>query len=201
MANSPPQHPILADTDALIAVANSRLWSDLSEQIGLTTTNVCQAELQRHERENSRRARAGSRTHRLHHGSKQVLAAVDNDSLPLTRTVTVPRPHGKDAGEVSLCREIERHPEAVDLVVSMDTDARASLRRRITDRDLDVRVVPPTYLFYILYDGDVISKESFCEASGEMINAEGWNGYQAVQAVWEGVPVDCSEFVSDDLLP
>lgn len=201
MANSPPRHPILVDTDALIAVANSSLWAEVSERIGLTTTNVCQAELQRHERENSQRARPGTREHRLHHGSKQALTAVDDDSLPLTRTVTVPRPHGEDAGEVSLSRQVEQYSEAVDLVVTMDTGARASLRRRITEMDADVEVVPPTYLFYILYDGGVVSKSEFCEASAEMIESEGWIGYRAVQAVWEGVPVDCSKFVSDDLLP
>lgn len=201
MANSPPKYPILVDTDALIAVANSRLWSDVSEKIGLTTTNVCEAELQRHERENSRRARPGSRTHRLHHGSKRVLTAIGSDSRPLTRTVTVPRPHGEDAGEVSLCREIEQYPTAVDFVVSMDTDARESIRHRIAERGVSVEVVPPTYLFYILYDGGVVSKSAFCETSAEMIETEGWDGYRAVQAVWEGIPVDCSKFVADDLLP
>lgn len=48
MASDAPQYPILVDTDALIAVANSSLWDRILAHIGLTTTNVCQQELKRH---------------------------------------------------------------------------------------------------------------------------------------------------------
>ena len=36
------------DTDALIAVANTRLWSRLPTTLKPTTTNVCYQELTRH---------------------------------------------------------------------------------------------------------------------------------------------------------
>lgn len=42
MAGDVPQYPILFDTDALIAVANFSLWDLITENLGLTTTNVCQ---------------------------------------------------------------------------------------------------------------------------------------------------------------
>jgi len=42
MATEESQYPILVDTDALIAVGNSSLWDCITENIGLTTTNVCQ---------------------------------------------------------------------------------------------------------------------------------------------------------------
>ena len=41
MAADDTRYPILVDTDALIAVANSSLWAQLTNHIGLTTTNVC----------------------------------------------------------------------------------------------------------------------------------------------------------------
>lgn len=40
MARDDTQHPILVDTDALITVANSPLWIEITEHIGSTTTNV-----------------------------------------------------------------------------------------------------------------------------------------------------------------
>lgn len=54
MASNDPRYPLLVDTDALIAVANSPLWALLTEHLGLTTTNVCQQELKRHLSEHER---------------------------------------------------------------------------------------------------------------------------------------------------
>ncbi len=34
------RYPILVDTDTLIAVANSSLWTQITKHVGLTTTNV-----------------------------------------------------------------------------------------------------------------------------------------------------------------
>jgi len=200
MATDGPEYPILVDTDALVAVANSPLWELISEHIGLTTTNVCQHELKRHRDENRASASEGSRPYRLHHGSARVLEAIEDDETPLTRVVSVPRPHGADAGEQSLEQQLVQHPETVDYVVLMDAHGRRSIRRKIQDRDLKAHVVPPTFLFYILYDNDLISREEFCEACAELLESEGWTGYQAVKAAWEGIPVDCSDVVDSDLL-
>jgi hypothetical protein len=45
MASDDTRYPILVDTDALIAVANSSVWNELTDHVGLTTTNVCKQEL------------------------------------------------------------------------------------------------------------------------------------------------------------
>ena len=45
MATDDTRYPILVDTDALIAVANSPLCAQLTDHIGLTTTNVCKKDL------------------------------------------------------------------------------------------------------------------------------------------------------------
>lgn len=83
----------------------------------------------------------------------------------------------------------------------MDAAGRRSIRRVVQDRDLDIRVLAPTFLFYILYDNDLISREEFCEACAELLETEGWTGYQAVQAAWDGIPVDCSDITDTELLP
>lgn len=201
MTSDGPQYPILVDTDALIAAANSTLWDHIIEHVGLTTTNVCQHELKRHREENHSHAPEGSRPYRLHHGGARVLDALENSETPLTYTVSVPRPHGADAGEQSLEQQLVQYPDAVDYVVLMDAHGRRSIRREIQGRDLEARVVPPTFLFYILYDNDLISRAEFCETCAELLESEGWTGYHAVAAAWEGIPVDRSDVIDSALLP
>jgi rRNA-processing protein FCF1 len=201
MASGATRYPILVDTDALIAVANSSLWSQINEHIGLTTTNVCKQELKRHVENTRETAPEGSRPYRLHNGSRAALDALEDVETPLTQVTSVPRPHGADAGEESLRQEVVQNPEAVDYVILMDAAGRRSIRRAVDDLDEDIRVVAPPFLFYILYDNDLISRREFCEACGELLEREGWTGYNAVKAAWEGIPIDCSDILDDHLLP
>jgi hypothetical protein len=201
MAGGDTRYPILVDTDTLIAVANSSLWTQITDNVGLTTTNVCKQELERHAEETRETAPEGSRPYRLHHGSSAALAALEDDDTPLTQVTSVPRPHGADAGEESLRQEVVQNPEAIDYVILMDAAGRRSIRRAVDDQDEDIRVVTPPFLFYILYDNDLISRREFCEACGELLEREGWTGYNAVKAAWEGIPIDCSDILDDNLLP
>jgi len=101
---------------------------------------------------------------------------------------SVPHPHGADAGEESLRQEVLQNPDAVDYVILMDAAGRRSIRRAVDDQDEAIRVVAPPFLFYILYDNDLISRREFCEACGELLEREGWTGYNAVKAAWDGIP-------------
>jgi len=201
MANRDTRYPILVDTDALIAVANSSLWALITENVGLTTTNVCKQELKRHTENTRETAPEGSRPYRLHYGSHAALEALEDDETPLTQVISVPRPHGADAGEESLRQEVQQNPETVDYVVLMDAAGRRSIRRAATDQDTDIRVVTPPFLFYILYDNNLISRTEFCKACGKLLEREGWTGYNAVKAAWKGIPIDCSDVLGDHLLP
>ncbi|MEF8802295.1 MAG: hypothetical protein V5A56_14905 [Halolamina sp.] len=201
MAHDDTRYPILVDTDALIAVANSALWDQLTEHVGLTTTNVCKQELERHVENTRATAPEGSRPYRLNQGSRAALDALAHTETPLTWVTSVPRPHGANAGEESLRQEVLQNPDAVDYVVLMDAAGRRSIRRAVEDQDADIRVVPPTFLFYILYDNDLISRREFCDACGELLEREGWTGYNAVKAAWEGIPIDCSDVLVNQLLP
>ena len=201
MAGGDTRYPILVDTDTLIAVANNSLWTHITDNVGLTTTNVCKQELERHAEETRETAPEGSRPYRLHHGSRTALAALEDDDTPLTQVTSVPRPHGADAGEESLRQEVVQNPTTIDYVILMDAAGRRSIRRAVDDQDEDIRVVTPPFLFYILYDNDLISRREFCEACGELLEREGWTGYNAVKAAWEGIPIDCSDILDDNLLP
>ena len=201
MAADDTRYPILVDTDALIAVANSSLWAQLTDHIGLTTTNVCKQELERHVENKRETTPEGSRPYRLHYGSRVVLKALEDAETPLTQVTSVPRPHGADAGEQSLRQEVLQNPAAVDYVILMDAAGRRSIRRAVDGQDEVIQVVTPPFLFYILYDNDLISRREFCEACGGLLEREGWTGYNAVKAAWEGIPIDCSDILDDHLLP
>lgn len=198
---SPSVHPLLVDTSGLIAAANTQLWDKVCDNLQMTTTNVCEHELRRHVEEKSEYAPEGSREHQLHHGSQKVLEAIDEDDIPISIVTCVPRPHGSDAGEESLRLQISQEPETYSLVILMDSEGRRSIRRTIQGRSESIPVVGPPYLFYILKNNGVIDRQQFCEACGEMIENEGWTGYQAVKAAWEGIPVDCSDCLDNRLLP
>jgi predicted nucleic acid-binding protein len=201
MSSSAVRHPILVDTSALVAIANTDLWTEIRNQLTFTTTNVCEHELRRHVEENSEYARKGSREYQLRRGSQKALDALEDDNTPFTSVTCIPRPHGADAGEESLRREIAQNTEAYRVVVVMDDGGRRSIRRTLEREAVSKPVVAPTYPFYLLYDRGVITREEFCEACGEMLNNEGWTGYKAVKAAWEEIPVDCSDVLDDELLP
>lgn len=198
-----PRHPILADTSTLISVANTEQWHLLKDRLTLTTTNVCKHELQNHV-DSNRYPPEGSREHYLKQGSQRVLDVLDNDDSSWSCVTVVPRPHGPDAGEESLKQELSEHPEPYQVVSLLDSAARRSIRRLITDHDYDIDVVGPPYLLYILLDNDLISKTEFCEATVKMIRTEGWTGYEVVKNAWASIPVDCTDRLGDeydDILP
>lgn len=194
------RHPVIVDSDALIAVANTFLWPRIVDTLDLTTTNVCTGELERHVREKSEYAPDGSRERWVHDGSEAALAAFDADGNPWSVVSCVPRPHGEDAGEASIRTEVEQHPGTYRFAILMDEAGRRSINRVFDDRDEPGKAVAPTFLLYLLLDDGACTREEFCRACGEMLAGEGWTGYKAVKAAWDAIPVDCSDVLSDDLL-
>lgn len=196
------RHPVIVDTDALIAVANTRLWPKTVTTLNLTTTNVCIHELKRHIREKSEYAPDGTREQWVYEGSETALEPFEDDSnQSFTVVPCVPRPHGEDAGEESLRREVTQHPEEYTYAVLMDEEGRIAINRAFEAVTVSGKAVAPPFLLYLLFDADVCTKEEFCIACGELLRGEGWTGYKAVQAAWEAIPVDCAEFLSDEILP
>ena len=177
---------VLVDTDALIAVAKTPLWDDL-RKVEMATTNVCKKELERH---------AEGRDDYLREGAEAVLDEIETDDSNIDVVTSVPRPHGKDAGETSIAQEVAQN-DKFGTVAMMDAEGREKVRRKSDD----VSVYSPAYLFYILLDNGIVSRTEFCEACAEMLRNEGWTGYMAVKSAWEGIPVDCSDVIDDELLP
>jgi len=203
MADSERRQPIIVDTDALIAVANTHLWARLTETLNLTTTNVCYQELKRHVREHAEHAPEGTRARWLYSGSKKALEPFENDENDSFAVVPcVPRPHGEDAGETSLRTEIEQNTDLYRFAILMDKHGRRSINRVFDNAEETTgKAVAPTFLLYLLLDAGECTVEEFCQACGELLRGEGWTGYQAIQAAWEAIPVDCAEYLSDRLLP
>lgn len=201
MVNDEVRHPVITDTDALIAAANTSLWPRLISNLNITTTNVCYHELKRHVREKSAHAPKGTRERRIHEGSKTALQPFDDDdNRAFTVVPCVPRPHGVDAGEKSIEREVEQNTDTYTYAILMDKHGRKAINRVFDDKNGNGKAVAPTFLLYLLFDNGTCTKEEFCRACGDLLEEEGWTGYQAVQASWEAIPVDCSNFLSDKLL-
>lgn len=200
---SEARHPILADTSSLVAVANTGQWELLKDAVHLTTTNVCKHELRNHVN-SANYPPEGSREHYLKRGSERVIEHLEAESSPWSCVTVVPRPHGADAGEQSLERELSEHGSAYRIVTILDSAARRSIRRVIEEHGHDIDVVGPPYLLYVLLDNDLLSEAAFCEATVEMIRTEGWTGYETVKSAWDGIPVNCVEILDDeydDVLP
>lgn len=195
------RHPVIVDTDALIAVANTCLWSRIVRTLNLTTTNVCYHELSRHAREKSGYAPVGSRERWVHDGSELALRPFDNDENGAFAVVpSVPRPHGEDAGEISIKREVEQNPGTYTYAILMDKHGKRAINRVFDNREQNGKAVAPPFLLYLLFDAGACTKEEFCRACGDLLEGEGWTGYQAVQAAWEAIPVDCSDHLPGELL-
>jgi hypothetical protein len=129
------------------------------------------------------------------------LEAFEDGSCAFSVVTVVPAPTGADAGDESLVKEVATHADSYRYVVLNDSTYRDTLRAT-RDRDgLSFRVVPPTYLLYVLYDNDELTKAEFCRGCGEMMTGEGWTNAGAVHEMWRAIPVDCSGFVEDRLLP
>jgi hypothetical protein len=203
MVDDDVRHPVIVDTDALIAVANTSLWSRITETLQVTTTNVCYHELKRHVRETSAYAPEGTRDRWIYEGSKTALEPFDDDeNESFTVVPCVPRPHGEDAGETSVETEIDQHIELYRFAILMDTDGRRAINRVFDGAEATTgKAVAPPFLLYLLLEEGVCTVEEFCQACGELLRGEGWTGYQAIQAAWEAIPVDCSQHLPDNLLP
>jgi len=202
MADSDVRHPVIVDTDALIAVTNTNLWDKVTEHLQLTTTNVCVHELKRHIRECSEYALEGTREQWVHTGSTVAVQPFENaENRSFTAVSCVPRPHGEDAGEESIQTEVQQHTGQYKFAISMDRHGRRSINRIFEEAtETNGKAVAPTFLLYLLLERGVCTEEEFCQACGEMLQGEGWTGYQAIQAAWEAIPIDCSEYLPDDLL-
>jgi hypothetical protein len=189
---------LLIDTDALIAVGNTDCWKTVFHEVGLTTTYVVKGELERHVKEGKNSSEGSPEWYR-YNGSKRAIDGIENGSISLVNTV--PKPHGKDAGEESLRRQMAQEGDRYDAVFLMDRDGRESIKRTSESNGYDVKIPSPAFPLYIAYDNGLLSKKEFCEACRDITENEGWTGYRAVKVMWDGIPVDCSAYVESDYLP
>ena len=189
---------LLIDTDALIAIGNTEIRDTVFFEISMDTTYVVKKELERHVEE-GKTSPEGSRDRYRYEGSKGALEGIDDGSLSLVNTI--PKPHGKNAGEESLRIQIAQQGDEYDAVFVMDADGRDSIRKTAESNGYDVKTPSPAFPLYIAYDNGMVSKEEFCETNQKIIENEGWDGYRAIRVMWDGVPVDCSAYVDPEYLP
>ena len=208
MPNPNKVHPLLIDTDAIIALANSNCWSVVVQNVGLTTTQACRHELQSHRRQGSEFARKGSRSYRRHRGATNALDSLnDRDTVFNDVPCHVSDSHS-DSGEGSIAYLVEQHPSDVEAVIMMDSGKNneferggRELVRFIADiEQYNIRFTSPAFPLAVLYQNSLITKKEFCEETGQIIKEEDWTSYSAIKRMWEHIPVDCSEYLDFGIL-
>ncbi|WP_302081619.1 hypothetical protein [Salinibaculum rarum] len=169
----------------------------------MTTTNVVQGELKRKLQATPSHSIEGTDDHWIRRGCKRALAALDDqsDKVSISVLTVVPRPNGEGAGEESLRRVLDEDSAAFGRVLLNDAWARDRLQRFRGENSYQFKVLPPTYLLYVLYQQNKIGKQAFCEGCETLMRGEGWTSVGAVYEMWRQIPVDCTGFVDDDLFP
>jgi len=82
----------------------------------------------------------------------------------------------------------------------MDQRGRESISQTFEERDQYGVAVAPSYLLYLLHKtGTVRSRNSARRV--ESFWRGGWTNYSAIQAIWQEIPIDCSSYVDENLLP
>jgi hypothetical protein len=209
MPNSSNIHPLLIDTDAIIALANSNCWSAVVQNVGLTTTQACRHELQDHRRGGSEFAREGSWSYRRHRGATNALDSLNDRNSVFNDVPCHVSDIHSDSGEGSIAYLLEQHSDEIEAVIMMDSGRNdeferggRELVRFIADTEQHgIRFTSPAFPLAVLYQNDLITKEEFCEETGRIIDEEDWTSYSAVKRMWEDIPVDCSGYLDIGVLP
>jgi len=192
-----PVHPILADTDALIAYARLDCWKTIRTHLFVTTTNVCYRELSEHTK------LSGSEKHDPEANARataaqNVLDAIDDDSSSISRKFC--GQSGISLGEHSLPPLAKQHPDIVEAILMMDqgdTDraegGRAYVRRKLDLDELAIELPSLGAPLGILAKEGYLTEEQACAEINKIAEKEGWQSCSALKRIWESVPLDCDE--------
>lgn len=190
-------HPILADTDALIAYARLDCWNIIRSRLYVTTTNVCYRELRnhtnlsggdKHDPEANARATAAQR----------VLDALEDDSSTISRMFC--GQSGISLGEHSLPPLAKQFPDDVEAILIMDRGdmergegGRAYIRRKLDLDALDIELPSLGVPLGILATEGYLTEAQACAEINEIAEKEGWQSRSALERIWKNVPLDCDE--------
>lgn len=199
-----PPHALVADTDALIALADSAIWSKVSKNVGISTTNVCLDELKNFSRDWDGHGMQGDQQARQSKAADRVIDALRGDSA-----IKMHMMDGCRNGEHSIMKLVQSNLDYVEGIIMMDSGendeydlgGRKLIRHHINLEKNNVTFQSPTFPIAILADNGLISPELFCKTTQRIMVREDWKSYSAIKRMWEGIPVDCSGHIDEHYLP
>ena len=190
-------HPILADTDALIAYARLDCWDVIRSHLYLTTTNVCYRELldhtdllggEKYDADANTRADAAQR----------VLDAIEDETATITREFC--GQSGITLGELSLPPLAKQHPDAVEAILMMDKGnedraegGRAYIQRKLNLEELGIELPSLGVPLGILAKEGYLTEDEACSEINDLAEKEGWKSRSALERIWKNVPLDCDQ--------
>lgn len=191
-------HALVADTDALIALATTSLWSSVSQNVGISTTNACLTELKDLAREWNGTGLPGGERARHGKAADRVIEAVKNDSAIKQHVIK-----GCRNGEHSVMKLVRSNPDYVEGILMMDSGehdeytlgGRKLIREHINLDTHNIVFPSPAFPLAILVDNGIISREQFCEQTQDIMVREDWTSYSAIKRMWDEIPVDCKGYV------
>lgn len=196
--------PLVADTDALLALGNSVLWEVVANNVAISTTQTCRTELINHKRQGDeqRQFNVSARRRRLSSSAKNVLNAIESSETAIQSHYLSQCRNG----EHSIAKLINTNPAVVKGILMMDfgedddleLGGRELIKAHVKIDQHDIVFLSPAYPLVPLYEADLIAQKQFCQATETIIREEDWTSYSAVKRMWEGIPIDCGGYVPAD---
>ncbi len=195
----PHPHAFVADTDALIALATTSVWPSISQNVGISTTNVCLDELKDLAKEWNGFGMPGSRRARHAKAADRVIDAVKKTDTTIKHHVM----QGCRNGEHSIMKLVRSNTDYVEGILMMDSGehdeydigGRKLIRSHIDLEKHNIVFPSPAFPIAVLFENDIISRDRFCNETQRIMAKEDWTSYSAIKRMWAEIPVDCSGLI------
>ncbi|WP_135825648.1 hypothetical protein [Halorussus ruber] len=191
-------HPLVADTDALIAYARLDCWDVFSRHQNITTTNKCESELHTH-KQSGEKDFATEEEESKGDAADRVLDALDTEESPMNVEFCGGSTRF-DTGEESIKVLVEKNARDIDGILLMDSGdeelyegGRAYLTRTLDLDVLNVGLLSLGVPVALLRQSGYISEETACAAIDDISEKEGWTSRKTLKHLWDEVPLNCDE--------
>lgn len=187
-------HHIVADTDALIAYARLDCWTEIRNNLEITTTTTCYRELKGHSKGTDSFDRS---IKRKAEAAERVLQALDDDTSTLEFEFCGAV---QEEGEWSIVELVKQNRNKIEIILMMDSGdsemaegGRSYVRNRLELRQIGVGMPSLGVPIGVLAEQSIISEDTACVNINQISEREGWTSQNALKRIWEGVPLDCDQ--------
>ncbi|HET7325517.1 MAG TPA: hypothetical protein VFJ06_14410 [Halococcus sp.] len=180
--------PVLVDTSSLLAYCKTNYDEFLFKRLQMTTTNVCNDEVNRQ--------KSASDDFYKKRSCERYLDLCRDNKNPDIEYVERYKPNVENQGEQTLEYIFEEYPDEVKYILLFDFEAIEkfeNLKYEIGGDAVDTRISLPNYAFELLRKNGEMSDDEYCKATYQMGVEEGWMARHA-QKLASVSPVECDRF-------